>query len=121
MGEIIGFKVEQENIDPLLDVLEYLSNEVITIVDSNEIHHHFRKFLFSSNWGVADGNGKFVIVPALPNYSQLEFLLTVKVIIAGAFFAGWDVYSLDGEKLDHLPPMPLALSTKLVKDKFSRN
>lgn len=123
MGQMIGFKVTQEarEQDSLLSIVEYLSNDVITISGHDGRPRSFRKFLLLGNWGIADKTGQYVIIPALTNHSQLEILFTAKVIVAGAFFAGWNVYSLDGEKLDCLPPMPLALATKLARDKFSRN
>ena len=123
MGKMIGFKVTKEarEQDSLLNIVEYLSNDVITIFGHDGKPRSLRKFLLLGNWGIADKTGQYVIIPALQNHSQLAVVLTAKVIVAGSFWVGWNVYSLDGEKLDYLRPMPLALATKLSEKKFTRN
>lgn len=99
---------------PVSIMAEYLSPP-ITLVSPNGRHHTLRKFLWMGHWGFADGDGIDVIVPARSTYSQVSVLVRAKLLVAGYYATGWDVFSLEGNKVGTYPPMSIGELQELVE------
>lgn len=113
-----AYNKEARSQDFVLQMAEHISTPV-TIFDHIGRPYCFRKFLWLGNWGIANANGTKVIVPAKANYLQAEILVFAKVLIAGNPNNGWDVYSLSGELMEHLSPMPFAKANTMLDERVS--
>ncbi len=109
-----------KNFIPVSWIAEFLSKP-ITIIDHNGKHRSFRKFLSMGNWGFTDIEGMDVIVPANPGYQQLDIFVHTQVLVAGYYSTGWDIFSLDGEKIKTYPPMSIDKLEKLVDEWKNQN
>lgn len=87
------------------------------VIESNDTHHFFRKYLWMGNWGICSMDKRYIFVPAKPNYLYADILVDAQVLIAGSAETGWDVYSLEGELVEHLSPMSFAHAKSLLNEK----
>lgn len=93
---------------------EYISPPV-TLITPDGKHHTVRKFLWLGRWGFTDAKGSKVIVPAKSTYLQLYILIRAQLLVAGSYCTGWDVFTLEGEKVDSYPPMSISELQKKFK------
>lgn len=99
-----------------LKFAEYFSG-VTTIIESlSGRHYSFRKFLWLGNWGICNAEKTKILVKAKANYSTVEILVFAQLLIAGNQNIGWDVMSLEGKFLRHLPPMSIDKATTTLNE-----
>ncbi len=86
---------------------EYISPPT-TLISPDGKYHTVRKFLWLGHWGFTDANGSKVIVPAKSSYAQLYVLVHSQLLVAGCYSTGWDVFTLEGKKINSYPPMSIS-------------
>ena len=99
-----------EHFSPVTTIIEQLSRK----------HYSFRKFLWMGNWGICNAEKTKIIVKAKAGYLTVEILTFAQLLIAGSNHTGWDVISLEGEPLQHLPPMSIDKATDTLNE-FKRS
>ena len=99
----------EENSDSMYvsHMAEYISPP-ITLITPDGKHHTVRKFLWMGHWGFTDAKGSKVIVPAKSTYLQLYILIRAQLLVAGCYSTGWDVFTLEGKKINSYPPMSIS-------------
>lgn len=94
-------------------------SQIVTVIDrASHEHYLFRTFLWMGNWGICNASKNKIIVKAKANYLTAEILVALQLLIAGSSSFGWDVYSLNGEFLRHLPHMSLNKAKKILIERY---
>ncbi|MCI9246842.1 MAG: hypothetical protein HFJ30_06980 [Clostridia bacterium] len=71
-------------------------------------------------WGICNAERTRIIVPERKQYHSAKILANAQLLIAGSFNTGWDIFSLNGNFLKHLPPMSVSEVASTIQKTSNR-
>ena len=104
-----------------LQFAEYFSPTTVVINQITLKHYLFRKYCLAGNWGICNSEKTKKVVREKPTYTTAAILSYAQFLVAGDSNVGWDVFSLEGKFLRHLPPMSLDGATNYLNARRRSN
>ena len=83
---------------PVAEMANHLEG-VVQITDHTGKTYTFRKYHWMGNVGLTDKDGQNVLLPALRLRKEIKIFHDYEAIIAGSDRSGWEIYSLDLQRL----------------------
>lgn len=83
---------------PVCEMADHLEG-VIQLTDHSGKTYAFRKYHWMGNVGLTDKDGQNVLLPALRLRKEIKIFHDFEAIIAGSDHSGWEIYSLDLQRL----------------------
>lgn len=104
---------------PVAEMTDRLEG-VVQITDHLGKTYTFRKYHWMGSVGLTDKDGQDVLLPALRLRKEIKIFHDYEAIIAGSEKSGWEIYSLDLQRLWPNETFPSKrLAYKKLKDRKS--